>query len=144
VFVERIQNICGPQGESSKRQLTGVGTARKINSPPAARPAVRRPRERHGRGSVTGESARRCSPRHGRPLSLGGTTFRAAAVMACDDEVLPLRDRNETVGDDADLQEVYDTERQMLYVACTRARDFLCVTSLEPASEFLDDFIGRA
>jgi len=44
-----------------------------------------------------------------------------------------------TVGDDADLQEVYDTERHLLYVACTRARDHLLVTSVEPASEFLDD-----
>ena len=42
-------------------------------------------------------------------------------------------------GDDADLQEVYDTERHMLYVACTRARDYLLITSAEPASEFLDD-----
>ena len=31
------------------------------------------------------------------------------------------------VGDDADLREVYDTERQLLYVACTRARDDLLV-----------------
>lgn len=44
-----------------------------------------------------------------------------------------------TVGDDADLQEVYDTERHLLYVACTRVRDHLLVTSVEPASEFLDD-----
>ena len=44
-----------------------------------------------------------------------------------------------TVGDDADLREVYDTERHLLYVACTRARDHLLVTSVEPASEFLDD-----
>jgi superfamily I DNA/RNA helicase len=32
-----------------------------------------------------------------------------------------------------------DTERHLLYVACTRARDHLLVTSVEPASEFLDD-----
>jgi superfamily I DNA/RNA helicase len=68
-----------------------------------------------------------------------GLEFRAVAVMACDDEIIPLQERIETVGDDADLQEVYDTERQLLYVACTRARDHLLVTSVEPASEFLDD-----
>ncbi|HEY7298290.1 MAG TPA: UvrD-helicase domain-containing protein [Xanthobacteraceae bacterium] len=66
--------------------------------------------------------------------------FRAVAVMACDDEVIPLQERIETVGDDADLQEVYDTERHLLYVACTRARDHLLVTGVEPASEFLNDF----
>lgn len=68
-----------------------------------------------------------------------GLEFRAAVVMACDDEVIPSQDRIETVGDDTDLQEVYDTERQLLYVACTRARDHLLVTSVEPASEFLGD-----
>jgi superfamily I DNA/RNA helicase len=48
-----------------------------------------------------------------------GLEFRAVVVMACDDEVIPLQERIETVGDDADLQEVYDTERHLLYVACT-------------------------
>jgi superfamily I DNA/RNA helicase len=70
-----------------------------------------------------------------------GLEFRAVVVMACDDEVIPLQERIETVGDDADLQEVYDTERHLLYVACTRARDALLVTSVEPASEFLDDLL---
>jgi superfamily I DNA/RNA helicase/mRNA-degrading endonuclease RelE of RelBE toxin-antitoxin system len=73
-----------------------------------------------------------------------GLEFRAVAVMACDDEVIPLQSRIETVGEDSDLKEVYDTERQLLYVACTRARDFLLVTSVEPASEFLDDLRGNA
>jgi len=68
-----------------------------------------------------------------------GLEFRAVVVMACDDEIIPLQERIETVGDDADLQEVYDSERHLLYVACTRARDHLLVTSVEPASEFLDD-----
>ncbi len=71
-----------------------------------------------------------------------GLEFRAVVVMACDDEIIPLQARIETVGDDADLKEVYDTERQLLYVACTRARDHLLVTSVEPASEFLDDMRG--
>ncbi len=72
-----------------------------------------------------------------------GLEFRAVAVMACDDEVIPLQERIENVADDADLEEVYDSERHLLYVACTRARDDLMVTGVEPASEFLDDLIGR-
>lgn len=72
-----------------------------------------------------------------------GLEFRAVAVMACDDEVLPLQERIETIGDDADLQEVYETERHLLYVACTRARDALLVTAVEPPSEFLDDLKPR-
>ncbi|MCC6295491.1 MAG: DNA helicase, partial [Pseudomonadales bacterium] len=71
-----------------------------------------------------------------------GLEFRAVAVMACDDEVLPLQERIEAVTDDADLQEVYDTERHLLSVACTRARDCLLVSGVEPASEFLDDLQG--
>jgi superfamily I DNA/RNA helicase len=68
-----------------------------------------------------------------------GLEFRTVVVMACDDEVIPLQERIETVADDADLEEVYNTERHLLYVACTRARDHLLVTSVDPASEFLDD-----
>ena len=71
-----------------------------------------------------------------------GLEFRAVVVMACDDEIIPLQERIETVGDDADLQEVYDTERHLLYVACTRARDHLLVSGIEPVSEFLDDLIA--
>ncbi len=73
-----------------------------------------------------------------------GLEFQAVAVMACDDEIIPLQERIETVGDDADLQEVYDTERHLLYVACTRARDHLLVTGVAPVSEFLDDFTNVA
>jgi superfamily I DNA/RNA helicase/mRNA-degrading endonuclease RelE of RelBE toxin-antitoxin system len=65
--------------------------------------------------------------------------FRAVVVAACDDEIIPLQSRLENVADDADLEDVYDTERHLLYVACTRARDHLLVTGVEPASEFLDD-----
>jgi hypothetical protein len=71
-----------------------------------------------------------------------GLEFRAVVVMACDDEVLPLQERIEAVGDDGDLEETYNSERQLLYVACTRARDFLLVSGCEPASEFLDDLRG--
>jgi superfamily I DNA/RNA helicase len=68
-----------------------------------------------------------------------GLEFRAVAVMAGDDEVIPQQERIETVTDDADLEEVYNTERHLLYVACTRARDHLLVSGTDPASEFLDD-----
>ena len=68
-----------------------------------------------------------------------GLEFRAVVVMACDDEVIPLQSRIEAVSDDADLEEIYNTERHLLYVACTRARDYLLVTGGSPASEFIDD-----
>jgi len=59
--------------------------------------------------------------------------------MACDDEIIPPQSRIETVADNSDLEEIYNTERHLLYVACTRARDHLLVTSVEPRSELLDD-----
>lgn len=90
----------------------------------------------------------RMETRHGR-VSIAtmhlakGLEFRVVAVMACDDEVIPLQQRIASVADEGDLEEVYATERHLLYVACTRARDFLWVSGVEPASEFLDDLDGR-
>ena len=64
-------------------------------------------------------------------------------MMACDDEVLPQQERIEAIADDADLEEVYNTERHLLYVACTRARDRLIVSGVSPGSEFLSDLVPR-
>lgn len=71
-----------------------------------------------------------------------GLEFKCVAVMACDDEIIPSQERIDSLAADADLEEVYDTERYLLYVACTRARDRLLVTGAEPASEFLADLLG--
>jgi hypothetical protein len=68
-----------------------------------------------------------------------GLEFKAVAVMACDDDVLPLQARVEAVADEVELDDVYETERQLLYVACTRARDRLLVSGVAPTSEFLND-----
>lgn len=68
-----------------------------------------------------------------------GLEFRAVAVMACDEYILPDPARLAGIGDSADLEAAYDTERHLLYVACTRARDRLLVSGVAPGSEFLDD-----
>lgn len=70
-----------------------------------------------------------------------GLEFSAVAVIACDDDVIPSQERIENVGDEGDLEEVYTTERHLLYVACTRARDRLLVSGVDPASEFVDDML---
>jgi superfamily I DNA/RNA helicase len=70
-----------------------------------------------------------------------GLEFRAVVVAACDDDVLPLRSRMEDA-EQGELEEVYDTERHLLYVACTRARDELLVTAVGAGSEFLADMGG--
>lgn len=75
------------------------------------------------------------------PMNLAkGLEFRAVIVMACDEGVLPLDDRVADAADEAELDEIYETERRLLYVACTRAREHLLLTAVRPASEYLDDF----
>ncbi len=71
-----------------------------------------------------------------------GLEFKAVVVMACDDDIIPLRARLEAVADEVELDEVYETERHLLYVAYTRARDRLYVTGVSPASGFLNDMQG--
>jgi len=68
-----------------------------------------------------------------------GLEFKAVLVLACDADVLPLQERIDGAADEADLDEIYETERQLFYVACTRARDRLLITGIAPASEFLAD-----
>jgi superfamily I DNA/RNA helicase len=65
-----------------------------------------------------------------------GLEYKAIVVMAYDDDVLPLRERIETVADESELDEDHDTERNLFYVAYTRARDRLLVSGVQPASEF--------
>jgi superfamily I DNA/RNA helicase len=68
-----------------------------------------------------------------------GLEFKAVAVMACDEEILPSAARLAEVSDEMELDDVYATERQLFYVAATRARDWLLVTGIAPGSEFLED-----
>jgi superfamily I DNA/RNA helicase len=68
-----------------------------------------------------------------------GLEFKAVAVIGCDEDQLPLRSRIEAVADEVELDDVYATERQLFYVACTRARDSLFISGIKPASELLGD-----
>ena len=68
-----------------------------------------------------------------------GLEFHAVAAIACDSEVIPSSNRLEVIADGSDLEDAYNTERYLLYVACTRARDYLLVTGVVPESEFLSD-----
>lgn len=74
------------------------------------------------------------------PMHLAkGLEFRAVVVAACDEDVLPLQSRIVTAGEMSDLDDILATERYLLYVACTRARDALLVTAVAPGSDFLAD-----
>jgi hypothetical protein len=75
------------------------------------------------------------------PMSLAkGLEFRAVVVMACDEGILPLDARVADAADEAELDDIYETERRLLYVACTRAREHLLLTGVTPTSEYLADF----
>jgi superfamily I DNA/RNA helicase len=47
-----------------------------------------------------------------------GLEFKAVVVMGCDEDKLPLRKRVETAGDEVELEDAYETERRLFYVAC--------------------------
>src|SRR5690606_15569583 len=51
------------------------------------------------------------------PMSLAkGLEFRGVVVMACDEGVLPLDERVADAADEAELDDIYETERRLLYV----------------------------
>ena len=58
-------------------------------------------------------------------------------VTACDYEVVPLF---KLVATEMELEDIYKTERHLLYVVCTRAKEYLAPISEEAGSEFFDDF----
>ena len=68
-----------------------------------------------------------------------GLEFRSVAVMAVDENVVPLAERVNAAIDLNDQNEIMATERHLLYVAFTRARDHLYVSSVGTGSMFLDD-----
>jgi hypothetical protein len=68
-----------------------------------------------------------------------GKTTVMAMLIACDDGVLPHQSRLELAADETEMDEVYETERHLFYVACTRARDRLLISAVAPGSEFLHD-----
>lgn len=57
-----------------------------------------------------------------------GLEFRAVAVVGCDEKLLPSRAALSKCHDDAEREELLAQERNLLYVACTRARERLRVS----------------
>ena len=70
-----------------------------------------------------------------------GQEFRAVAIVGCDADVIPSESRLAQATDERALEEIYDTERHLLYVAATRARDHLWISGVGEVSEFLEDLI---
>lgn len=68
-----------------------------------------------------------------------GLEFKMVIVVACDDEALPLQARVDEATNEDELKEVFETERHLFYVACTRARDRLHISGVRPMSDFIAD-----
>ena len=79
-----------------------------------------------------------------RVLKVNYRTTKQIRVMCCDADVIPSPERLAEADVIAGLQEIYDTERNLLYVACTRARDYLLVSSAGIPSELLLDMSTSA
>jgi hypothetical protein len=71
-----------------------------------------------------------------------GLEFRAVAIMACDEDLVPLGERLAMAATELELREIYETERHLLYVACTRARERLLVSGATPVSEYVAELGG--
>jgi superfamily I DNA/RNA helicase len=70
-----------------------------------------------------------------------GAEYRAVAVLALDQDMVPLEARLLFANDEARLDEIMNTERHLLYVAASRARDHLWLSGVAPVSEFLQDLL---
>lgn len=68
-----------------------------------------------------------------------GLEFRAVMIVGCNDDMLPFEARVDRARDVDELQAIIETERHLLYVAATRAREQLAISAVDPASEFLAD-----
>jgi mRNA-degrading endonuclease RelE of RelBE toxin-antitoxin system len=68
-----------------------------------------------------------------------GLEFKAVAVVGCDYDVLPPAYVLREQADDADREEQIEQERQLLYVAATRARERLLLSHTGKATRFLRD-----
>lgn len=72
-----------------------------------------------------------------------GSEFQAVAVISLDQSVLPDEERLLAAKDESQLDEVMSTERHLLYVAATRARDHLWLSGVDPVSEFVMDLMDQ-
>lgn len=66
-----------------------------------------------------------------------GLQFRAVAVMGVEDGLVPLASVRQRQPDEAAQRAFVEMERNLLYVACSRARERLLVTAVGRGSEFL-------
>ena len=71
-----------------------------------------------------------------------GLESQAVVVMAVDEDVIPDPDRIDGMADLSQLPDLYEPERHLPYVACTRARDRLLITCAGEPNKFIGDIVG--
>ncbi len=75
---------------------------------------------------------------YGEMKSAKGLEYRAVAIVECDADTVPLKEALERAsGDRGDVVDVLEMERNLLYVAGTRARDHLFISYVGKPSQFL-------
>jgi superfamily I DNA/RNA helicase len=72
-----------------------------------------------------------------------GREFQAVLLLACDSDIVPSEGRLLDATDEREISQIFETERHLLYVAATRARDHLWISGVEPVSEFLADLFEQ-
>ena len=77
----------------------------------------------------------------GRMHDAKGAEFRAVMILACDEDVIPQESRLLEARDESMIEEIMATERHLLYVAATRARERLWISGAGGLSEFLEDLL---
>ena len=70
-----------------------------------------------------------------------GLEFREVAILGCDDGTLPDEERLLEATDEAAIDEIMATERHLLYVAFSRAREWVWLSSSGRPSEFIADLL---
>lgn len=73
-----------------------------------------------------------------------GSEFRTVAVMACDAAAQPSEKHLLQATDEAAIDEVFASERHLLYIAATRARDRFWVSGVNSVSGFVTDLVARS
>ena len=130
-----LERLCTEEGVTPEEMGLIVRSERELSRAEAALNRAQIAYARPGNSPGGGKSCASLCTMH----LAKGLEFKAVVVMACDDVVVPLQERLEGASEDADLKEVYETERHLLYVAATRAREWLMISSGAIPSEFLED-----
>jgi len=66
-----------------------------------------------------------------------GLEFKAVIVVNCEKNTIPLSYVHNELVDEGDREYFVEKERQLLYVACTRAREKLILTFTGQPSPFI-------